>query len=127
MDEIGRFTGLLSLAQDVTARVESEKSQRLLERAIRAVTQGIVITDPSRPYNPGYLCQPGLRAAHGLRGRGDGRTELPFPARPADGPGGDGPGCARPLSRGAHLFGGIAQLSQGRVALLELPVDFPRP
>lgn len=50
--EDGHFIGLLCLAQDITARREAEAALRLRDRAIQAVTQGIVITDPLQADNP---------------------------------------------------------------------------
>jgi PAS domain S-box-containing protein len=37
---------------DITARVRAEEALQLRDRAIRAVTQGILITDPNLPDNP---------------------------------------------------------------------------
>ena len=48
----GTFQGVLSLAQDVTARREAEQALILRDRAIRAVVGGIVITDATPPDNP---------------------------------------------------------------------------
>ncbi len=50
--EGGQFVGLLCLAQDITARREAEAALRLRDRAIQAVTQGILITDPWQRDNP---------------------------------------------------------------------------
>jgi PAS domain S-box-containing protein len=58
--ETDQFVGLLCLAQDITARREAEESLRLRDRAIQAVTQGILITDPSQPDNPIVYASPGL-------------------------------------------------------------------
>ena len=65
MDEAGRLTSVFSLAQDVTAHIESQEALRLRDRAIRAVTQGIVITDPSRPDNPVIYASPGFERLTG--------------------------------------------------------------
>jgi len=52
LDDDGNCTGILSLAQDITSRLTSERELNLRDRAIQAVTQGILITDPSQPDNP---------------------------------------------------------------------------
>jgi PAS domain S-box-containing protein len=65
MDAGGAFLGLLSLGQDVTARRESEEALRLHDRAIRAVTQGILITDPTLPDNPIVYASPGFERLTG--------------------------------------------------------------
>ncbi len=58
--ETGQFVGLLCLAQDISARREAEESLRLRDRAIQAVTQGILITDPSQPDNLIVYASPGF-------------------------------------------------------------------
>ncbi|MDB5308579.1 MAG: hybrid sensor histidine kinase/response regulator [Gemmataceae bacterium] len=58
--EGGQFVGLLCLAQDVTARREGEAALRLRDRAIQAVTQGILITDPCQRDNPIIYASPGF-------------------------------------------------------------------
>ena len=52
LGENGEFIGCISLAQDITSRREGEKTLRLRDRAIQAVSQGILITDPNQPDNP---------------------------------------------------------------------------
>ncbi|AWM39442.1 Blue-light-activated protein [Gemmata obscuriglobus] len=65
MDPDGRYTGLLSLGQDVTARVAAEEALRQRDRAIHAVTQGIVITDARRPGHPIVFVSPGFERLTG--------------------------------------------------------------
>jgi PAS domain S-box-containing protein len=60
MSDDGQFIGLLSLAQDVTARREAEEALRLRDRAIQAVTQGILITNSDQPDNPIVYASPGF-------------------------------------------------------------------
>jgi hypothetical protein len=55
------------MAQDVTAPLEAEEALRLRDRAIQAVTQGILITDPSRPDNPVVYASPGRIARAGTQ------------------------------------------------------------
>ena len=56
----GQFVGLLSLVQDVSARREAEVALRLRDRAIQAVTPGILITDPAQADNPILYASPGF-------------------------------------------------------------------
>ena len=65
LDADGRFTGLLCLAQDVTERVAAQETLRLRDRAIQAVTQGILITDASRPDDPILYASPGFERLTG--------------------------------------------------------------
>jgi PAS domain S-box-containing protein len=58
--EGGQFVGMLCLAQDISARREAEVALRLRDRAIQAVTQGILITDPGQPDNPIVYASPGF-------------------------------------------------------------------
>ena len=46
--------------RDITARKSAETERRLLERAIEAASQGIVITDPTRADNPVIYASPGF-------------------------------------------------------------------
>jgi len=46
------FLGVLSLAQDVTARQQAEQALHLRDRAIQAASQGLVITDAGIPDHP---------------------------------------------------------------------------
>lgn len=56
----GVFQGILSLAQDVTARELSEQALHLRDRAIQAVSSGIVITDACQFDNPIIYASPGF-------------------------------------------------------------------
>jgi len=67
----GEFIGLISIAQDITARREVEKELLLRDRAIRATTQGIMITDAGLPDNPIVYASPAA-----LRQTGYGSEEL---------------------------------------------------
>ncbi len=50
---------------DITARRRAEAALRLRDRAIRAVSQGIVITDPNLPGNPIIYTNPGFELVTG--------------------------------------------------------------
>jgi two-component system cell cycle sensor histidine kinase/response regulator CckA len=47
-------------AQDVTERVRSDEALLMRDRAMRAVSEGIVITDPNLPDNPIIYANPGF-------------------------------------------------------------------
>jgi len=64
----GTFLGVLSLAQDVTARTRAEGELRLRDRAIQAVTGGIVIADATRPDNPVIYSSAGFERLTGYAG-----------------------------------------------------------
>ena len=51
-DKDGTFQGVLSLAQDISARRLAENELHLRDRAIQAVTGGLLITDAKQPDNP---------------------------------------------------------------------------
>jgi PAS domain S-box-containing protein len=55
----------LAIAQDVTERVRAEAEQHLRDRAIQAVTQGIVISDPNQPDSPIIFVNPGFERMTG--------------------------------------------------------------
>jgi PAS domain S-box-containing protein len=61
----GRFNGFLCLAQDVTARRAAEDALLVRDRAIRAVTQGIVIADALRPDAPIVFASPAFERLTG--------------------------------------------------------------
>ncbi len=63
--EQGEFLGCISLAQDITARREAENKLRLRDRAIQAVSQGILITDPNQPDHPIVYASPGFERMTG--------------------------------------------------------------
>jgi two-component system cell cycle sensor histidine kinase/response regulator CckA len=64
-DAANTFQGVLSLAQDITERRRAEVTLSLRDRAIQAVTQGILITDPNRPDNPITYASPGFQQMTG--------------------------------------------------------------
>eukprot|EP00456_Euglypha_rotunda_P078086 TRINITY_DN744_c1_g1_i9.p1 TRINITY_DN744_c1_g1~~TRINITY_DN744_c1_g1_i9.p1 ORF type:complete len:1041 (-),score=228.48 TRINITY_DN744_c1_g1_i9:1653-4775(-) len=64
-DSDGKFIGVLSLAQDITTRREAEATILLRDRAIQAVTQGIIITDPSQHDNPIIYVSPSFEKLTG--------------------------------------------------------------
>jgi two-component system, cell cycle sensor histidine kinase and response regulator CckA len=55
----------LSIAQDVSAQSKVEQELRLRDRAIQAVSQGILITDASQPDNPIVFASPGFEQITG--------------------------------------------------------------
>jgi two-component system cell cycle sensor histidine kinase/response regulator CckA len=64
-DEAGRVVAAWVIARDITGRREAEEALRLRDRAIRAVPQGIVITDACRPGNPIVYASPGFERMTG--------------------------------------------------------------
>ena len=64
-DADGQFIGMVSVAQDITERRDAEQRLRLRDRAIQAVTQGILITDPSLPDNPVIYVSPSFEQLTG--------------------------------------------------------------
>ena len=59
------FQGILSLAEDVTARQHAEQALRLRDRAIQAATQGLLITDPGQSDDPIIYVSPGFERMTG--------------------------------------------------------------
>ncbi|MBX3400768.1 MAG: PAS domain S-box protein [Gemmataceae bacterium] len=51
-DENGEVVGVIGISRDITDRKQAEETLRLRNRAIQAVSQGILITDPNQPDNP---------------------------------------------------------------------------
>ena len=64
-DDNGTFLGLVSLAQDVTRRRETEQALELRDRAIQAVSQGILIIDANQPGRPIIYASPGFERLTG--------------------------------------------------------------
>jgi PAS domain S-box-containing protein len=71
-DDAGRVRGFVKIVRDLTERqrIEAELRKsvdalRLRDRAMRAVSQGIVITDPNRPDNPVVYASPGFERITG--------------------------------------------------------------
>lgn len=65
LDADGQFIGMFSIAQDITDRRDAEQALKLRDRAIQAVTQGIVITDPGQPGNPIIYVSPSFEKLTG--------------------------------------------------------------
>ena len=57
--------GVVGISRDITDRVRIERQLRLQDKAIRAVSQGILITDPNRPDNPIVYASPGFERITG--------------------------------------------------------------
>jgi two-component system cell cycle sensor histidine kinase/response regulator CckA len=65
LDSEGNFVGVLAVAQDITSRREAEATILLRDRAIQAVTQGIIITDPALQDNPIIYVSPSFEKLTG--------------------------------------------------------------
>jgi PAS domain S-box-containing protein len=61
----GGFRGAVVTFQDITERRRAEAALRLRDRAIRAVAQGILITDATQPDNPIIFASPGFEQLTG--------------------------------------------------------------
>ncbi len=57
----------LAFTNDITERRRAEEKLRLRDRAIHAVTQGILITDPARPDNPIIFASPSFERLTGYK------------------------------------------------------------
>lgn len=64
-DERGHVIGVIGISRDITERKHAEERLRLRDRAIQAVTQGILITDPNQPDNPIIYASPSFEALTG--------------------------------------------------------------
>jgi two-component system cell cycle sensor histidine kinase/response regulator CckA len=64
-DESGRVTFLIPEGHDVTDKKRAESDLRLRDRAMRAVTQGILITDAGQSENPIIYASPGFEQLTG--------------------------------------------------------------
>jgi PAS domain S-box-containing protein len=65
VDVAGRPVGILGVSHDITDRKRAEEDLRLRDRAIRAVAQGIMITDPNQRDNPVIYSSPGFQRLTG--------------------------------------------------------------
>jgi PAS domain S-box-containing protein len=64
-DAAGVPVGILGLAHDISDRKRAEAQVRLLDRAVQAVTSGIVISDAHQPDHPILFCSPGFERMTG--------------------------------------------------------------
>lgn len=65
LDAAGQFMGMFSIAQDITDRRDAERALQLRDRAIQAVTQGILISDPAQAGNPIIYVSPSFEKLTG--------------------------------------------------------------
>ena len=66
-DEQGRVREWTGVCTDITDRMQREQTLLLRDRAIQAVSQGILITDPNQPDNPIIYASPGVERMTGYR------------------------------------------------------------
>lgn len=66
-DANGHVIGVIGISRDVTHQKEAERALRLRDRAIQAVSQGILITDPNLPDNPIIYASSGFERMTGYR------------------------------------------------------------
>ncbi len=64
-NESGQLRGFAKVTRDSTERKQTEIRLQLLERAIAASSNGIVITDPTQPDNPVIFVNPGFERITG--------------------------------------------------------------
>jgi PAS domain S-box-containing protein len=64
-DANGKRRGILGVAYDITARRRAEEALRLRDRAIQAVSQGILITDPNQADHPIIYASPSFERLTG--------------------------------------------------------------
>ena len=106
------------MAWDITDRRRAEDALRLRDRAIQAATQGLAITDPTRPDNPILYVSPGFERITGYPPRGSHRPQLPLPPGPGHRPELDRPAARSRAGRGI-LHPRAGQLPQGQIEVLE--------
>jgi two-component system cell cycle sensor histidine kinase/response regulator CckA len=61
----GNIEGVIGISRDITVSKIAEADLLLRDRAMRAVTQGILITDPGQPDNPVIYASPGFERLTG--------------------------------------------------------------
>jgi hypothetical protein len=59
----GEIADIIGISRDITDRKQAERELQLRDRAIQAVTQGILIADPDQPSNPIIHTSPQLLEA----------------------------------------------------------------
>ncbi|MEQ8973974.1 MAG: PAS domain S-box protein [Coleofasciculus sp. C1-SOL-03] len=64
-DETGQLRGFAKVTRDITESKQTERRLQLLERAIAASSNGILITDPNLPDNPIIFVNPGFERITG--------------------------------------------------------------
>lgn len=64
-DAGGKPLGIMGVSHDISDRKRAERELRMRDRAIHAVTQGILITDPSLPDDPIIFASPGFERLTG--------------------------------------------------------------
>lgn len=64
-DGDGNIAGVIGVSRDITERKQSEELIRFRDRAMQAVTQGIIITDPLMPDNPIIYASPSVQRLTG--------------------------------------------------------------
>jgi PAS domain S-box-containing protein len=66
-DRAGNVIGIIGVARDITELKRTEETLRLRDRAIQAVSQGILITDPNQPDNPIIYASSGFERMTGYK------------------------------------------------------------
>jgi two-component system, cell cycle sensor histidine kinase and response regulator CckA len=64
-DRAGAAIGVMGISRDISARLRTEASLRLLDRAVGAVRSGILITDATQPGGPIVYVSPGFERLTG--------------------------------------------------------------
>lgn len=64
-DGNGNIVGVIGISRDITKMKEADEALRIRDRAIQAVTQGIIITDPMQEDNPIIFASPGFERMTG--------------------------------------------------------------
>lgn len=66
-DKQGKVIGIIGISRDVTDLRKTEETLRLRDRAMEAVSQGILITDPNQPDNPIIYASAGFERMTGYK------------------------------------------------------------